>query len=136
MPRVIASGMHSIMVDDSSGTPRDIKSEVISIQFGDTNNLIDVTTIDEAEMKRIIGNHDSTATIDCFVNTDSNSTYDVFLANSSGSRTLKFGFTASLFWNSEQVIGESPVSRDTDGNMTMSVSMEQASGVTSPWTTS
>lgn len=136
MPRVIGAEMPSVTVDDASGTPQDIKGEVIDFSYEDSDNLLDTTTVDTTDMQREYGLHDFTCTFNVFVNTDTNSTYDVFLKSKRGKRTIKVALTSSLFVNGEMAISSVSTSRDSDSNLTASVSMEQAGPVTAIHTTS
>lgn len=136
MPRVIGTAVVSFMVDDSTGTPHDIKGEVKEFSDDDSENLLDVTTVDEAEVQRAFGLHDSSLSISCFVNDDAGSTADVFLFNKKGERTVKIGFKANLYYNGEFLIQSTSTPRSVDGGFMIDVKMEQAKGVTATWTKS
>lgn len=136
MPRIIGSAMVSVTVDDSAGTAHDIKGEVIDISDDESRNLLDTTTVSHVEMQRTFGLHDTSLSLNCFLNTDTGSTYDIFLANQTNKRKVKLGFATNLFWNGVMLIESVSLSRGTDTNLTLDISLQQAEGVTSVWTTS
>ena len=136
MPVINGTALTSVSVTTSAGAAQDIKDETIDVQFGDSNNLLDTTVVSKTEMKRIIGLHDSSLSLNLFVNSDATSTFGVFLTDSKKARTVKIGLASNLFWNGTMLIESTDVSRGSDANLTMSVSMQQADGVAAVWTTS
>ena len=138
MARIPGYKIASFLVDDSAGTPRDIKGSVLSFDPGSSINLYDTTTIDSDQMEREQGLKDQELTISAMVTDDSNvGTVPVFLLNQTGKRTVKVQLEDSaLYYNGEMLIENANLTRGTDANLEMSVTMKGAAGVTAIWSAS
>ena len=138
MARIPGFKIDSFLVDDSAGTQRNIKDSVLSFDPGSSINLYDTTTIDSDQMEREAGLKDQELTISAMVTDDTDiGTVPVFLLNQTGKRTVKIKLKDSaLYYNGEMLIENANLTRGTDANLEMSVTMKGASEVTNIWTAS
>ena len=67
-----------IAVDDSGGTPRDISDNITGYEIGNTQNLLDSTTISKSAMERLIGLGDLSISLSGVFDKASNKSHDVF----------------------------------------------------------
>ncbi|ANS03208.1 hypothetical protein [uncultured Mediterranean phage uvDeep-CGR2-KM18-C74] len=127
-----------IAVDDSGGTVRDISDNITSVEFGNTQNLLDSTTISKSAMERLIGLGDVSWSLSGVFDAASNKSHDVFKTKS-GTRTVTYSIGGNTSGNptvsTECLVGEYNVSRGTDGAATWSVTMALQSGTVATWGT-
>ena len=71
-----------IAVDDSGGTVRDISDNVTSIEVGNSQNMLDSTTISKSAIQRQIGLGDLSFALSGLFDAASNKSHDVFKTKS------------------------------------------------------
>ncbi len=76
-----------IAVDDSGGDPRDLSDNITGYEIGNTQNLLDSTTISKSAMERLIGLGDLSISLSGVFDKASNKSHDVFKTKS-GTRTF------------------------------------------------
>tara|TARA_R100000808_G_scaffold6135_4_gene18409 strand:+ start:3327 stop:3743 length:417 start_codon:yes stop_codon:yes gene_type:complete len=127
-----------IAVDDSGGSARDISDNIVSYEIGNSQNMLDSTTISKSAMERLIGIGDLTVSLSMIFDAASNKSHDVFKTKS-GTRTfdLRVGGNSSSNpkLTAEMLVGEYNISRGNDGSLTSSVTLNLQSGTVPTWTT-
>ena len=76
-----------VAVDDSSGSARDLSTDITNYEIGNSQNLLDATSISKSAMERIIGLGDVTVSLSGVFDAASNMAHDVFKTKS-GVRTV------------------------------------------------
>ena len=71
-----------IAVDDSGGSARDISDNIVSYEIGNSQNMLDSTTISKSAMERLIGIGDLTVSLSMIFDAASNKSHDVFKTKS------------------------------------------------------
>jgi len=127
-----------IAVDDSGGTARDISDNVTGVEFGNSQNLLDSTTISKSAMERLIGLGDASFSLTGVFDAASNKSHDVFKTKS-GIRTVTYSIGGNSGGNPtvavECLVGEYNLSRGSDGGLTWSVTLPLQSGTVPAWST-
>ena len=127
-----------IAVDDSGGSARDISDNIVSYEIGNSQNMLDSTTISKSAMERLIGIGDLTVSLSMIFDAASNKSHDVFKTKS-GTRTfdLRVGGNSSSNpkLTAEMLVGDYNISRGNDGSLTSSVTLNLQSGTVPTWTT-
>ena len=127
-----------IAVDDSGGTARDISDNVTSVEFGNTQNLLDSTTISKSAMERLIGLGDASFALSGVFDAASNKSHDVFKTKS-GTRTVTYSIGGNSSGNPkiecECLVADYNLSRGTDGALTWAATLNLQSGTVPTWGT-
>ena len=127
-----------IAVDDSSGSPQDLSTDITNYEIGDGQNLLDATSISKSAMERIIGLGDLTITLNGIFDAASNMAHAVF-SNKSGIRTVTVAIGGNSGGNPEMtaecLVSEYNISRGNDGALTWSVSLPLHDGAGPTWGT-
>tara|TARA_R100001143_G_C3315589_1_gene112267 strand:+ start:194 stop:610 length:417 start_codon:yes stop_codon:yes gene_type:complete len=127
-----------VAVDDSGGTARDISDNVQSYEIGNSQNLLDSTTVSKSALQRLIALGDLQITINGMFDKASNKSHDVFKTKS-GTRTvtLAIGGNTSGYpkLEAEMLVGDYNLSRGTDGALNFTASMMLQSGTVPAWST-
>lgn len=136
MPHVNGSDLTTCMIDDPGAVARELKDDILTIDYTDTQELDDITPVGNSQGKtRDELQQDLTCNIVCKYNTDANSTVDVFLKSIKGSRTAKLGYATNSFANFEFYITSAQPVRAQNGQLRINVQGQQAAPVTSRITT-
>tara|TARA_R110000824_G_scaffold85555_4_gene212525 strand:- start:443 stop:859 length:417 start_codon:yes stop_codon:yes gene_type:complete len=127
-----------IAVDDSSGSARDISDNVQSYEIGNSQNLLDSTTVSKSALQRLIALGDLQVTINGMFDAASNKSHDVFKTKS-GTRTfdLRIGGNSSSNpqLTAEMLVADYNLSRGTDGALNFTASLMLQSGTVPTWGT-
>ena len=127
-----------IAVDDSGGSARDISDNITNYEIGNTQALLDSTTISKSAMERLIGLGDLTITLSGIFDAASNKSHDVFKTKS-GTRTfdLRVGGNSSSNpkLTAECLVADYNISRGNDGSLTWSATLNLQSGTVPTWST-
>lgn len=136
MARVDGLNITAFSVTDASGTARDVVG-IRSFDPGKSTNLLDVTTIDEVYMNRVVGLQDQELKIHADVDdTSATGTVAVFMLDDSGVRTVKIQLDTGLYYNGKFLIESLEVSRNEEADLTLDVVMKCAEDSTATYTTS
>jgi len=127
-----------IAVDDSGGSARDISDNVQSYEIGNSQNLLDSTTVSKSALQRLIALGDLQVTINGMFDAASNKSHDVFKTKS-GTRTfdLRIGGNSSSNpqLTAEMLVADYNLSRGTDGALNFTASLMLQSGTVPTWST-
>ncbi len=135
----ITAGLGSIIsIDDSSGTARDISSDVNSMTNDQGQELLVATGIDKSAQERLGALQDLTITLNGTANFATNKSHDVFKTLTTA-RTMTWGPIGSTGGNpkleAEMLIESFGYSRDASGALNWTASLSLQSGTVPAWTT-
>ncbi len=128
----------AVLVDDSSGNPQDLSTDITSYEIGNSQNLLDVTSISKSAMERIIGLGDVNITLSGVFDAASNMAHDVFKVKS-GVRTVDICIGGNTGGNpkfsAECLVSEYNLARGNDGSLNWSVTLPLEDGTDPTWGT-
>ena len=127
-----------IAVDDSGGSARDISDNVQSYEIGNSQNLLDSTTVSKSALQRLIALGDLQVTINGMFDAASNKSHDVFKTKS-GTRTFELRIGGNSSSNpqltAEMLVADYNLSRGTDWALNFTASLMLQSGTVPTWGT-
>ena len=127
-----------IAVDDSGGNPRDISDNITNYEIGNSQNLLDATTISKSAMERLIGLGDLSISLSMVFDKASNKSHDVFKTKS-GTRTVTIAIggdtTGYPELEAECLVADYNISRGNDGSLTSSATLNVSNGTVPTWGT-
>ena len=127
-----------IAVDDSGGTARDISDNITNYEIGNSQNLLDSTTISKSAMERLIGLGDLSISLSGIFDKASNKSHDVFKTKS-GIRTFTLAVggdtTGYPELEAECLVADYNLSRGNDGGLTWSATLTLQDGTVPTWGT-
>jgi len=127
-----------IAVDDSGGSARDLSDNITNYEIGNTQNLLDSTSISVSAMERLIGLGDLSISLSGVFDKASNKSHDVFKTKS-GTRTVTLaigGNTAGYpKLEAECLVADYNLSRGNDGGLTWAATLNLQSGTVPTWST-
>lgn len=124
----------TLSVDDSGGTPRDIRNDVTNLEFATPRATQDVTGIDKSAMERLLLLADFTITLNGVFNPASNASHDVFktVPSTSVLRTVSITVNGKSLPN-ECIFTDYPITRADSGELTFAVPGQLADGTVPTW---
>lgn len=124
----------TLSVDDSSGTPRDVRNDVTNLEFATPRATQDVTGIDKSAFERLVLLADFTITLNGVFNVASNLSHDVFktVPSTSVLRTTSIGIGGKTL-ASECLYTDYPLTRSDSGELTWAVPGQLADGAVPTW---
>src|SRR5688572_1541812 len=127
-------GWTTLSLDDSSGTPRDIRNDVTNFDFATPRNVQDVTGIDKSAMERLLLLADFTGTLNGVFNDAANLSHATLktVPSSSVARTLSLAVSGQTLAN-EVVVTDYALTRAQDGALTWTAPFALADGTVPTW---
>jgi len=124
----------TLSVDDSAGTPRDIRNDITNLEFATPRATQDVTGIDKSAFERLVLLADFTITLNGVFNVASNLSHDVFktVPSTSVLRTTSIGIGGKTLAN-ECLYTDYPLTRSDSGELTWAVPGQLADGTVPTW---
>lgn len=124
----------TLSVDDSAGTPRDIRNDVTNLEFATPRATQDITGIDKSAFERLVLLADFTITLNGVFNVASNLSHDVFktVPSTSVLRTTSIGIGGKTLAN-ECLYTDYPLTRSDSGELTWAVPGQLADGTVPIW---
>lgn len=124
----------TLSVDDSGGTPRDIRNDITNLEFTTPRATQDVTGIDKSAMERLLLLADFTITLNGVFNPATNQAHDVFktVPSTSVQRTVSITVGGKSLPN-ECIFTDYPLSRSDTGELTWAVPGQLADGTVPTW---
>lgn len=121
-------------IDDAGGTPRDIRTDLTSIELSTPREEWDITGVDKAAKERTLLLADFSAKLEGIFDPGSNLAHDVFktVPSTTVARTSTF-VVASKTLAGELVYADYPLKRDSSGKFTFSVEGVLADGTVPVW---
>jgi hypothetical protein len=127
-------GWTTLSVDDSSGTARDIRNDLTSVNWATPRAVQDVTGIDKSAMERLLLLADHSGTCNGVFNDAANMGHTVFktIPSTSVNRTVSIGVSGQTL-ASECLFTDYPLTRGDDGSFTYAVPFVLADGTVPAW---
>jgi hypothetical protein len=135
MAKETGLGWTTLDVDDSSGTPQDIRNDVTNFEFATPIAVQEVTGIDKFAMERLLLLADFSITLNGVFNdaaTDSAHSVLKDVASTRVSRTVSLAISGQTLSN-ECLLTDYQLSRGDDGALTWSAPGVLANGVAPTW---
>ncbi|MFB4312937.1 hypothetical protein [Actinomadura sp. 21ATH] len=127
-------GWTSCAVDDSSGTPREIRNGCTNLQFATPRTVQDVTGLDKSAIERILLLADFSITLNGVFDPAANASHDVFktVPSTSVNRTTTLTIAGQTLAN-EVLYTDYPLTRAAGGEFTWAVPGVLADGTVPTW---
>lgn len=124
----------TLSVDDSAGTPRDIRNDITNLQFATPRAVQDVTGIDKSAMERLLLLADFSITLNGVFNDATNASHSVFktVPSTSVMRTTSINVSGQTLAG-ELLYTDYQLSRGNDGALTWSAPGVLADGTVPTW---
>jgi hypothetical protein len=124
----------TLSVDDSGGTPRDIRNDITSFEFATPRAVQEVTGIDKSAMERLLLLADFTITLEGVFNDATNMSHSVWktVPSTSVARTVSLNISGQTLAN-ECLFTDYPLKRSDSGELTWSVEGLLADGTVPTW---
>jgi hypothetical protein len=124
----------TLSVDDSAGTPRDIRNDITNFEFATPRATQDTTGIDKSAMERLLLLADFSLTMNGVFDDGSNLAHSVFrtISSTSVSRTISMEVSGQTLVN-ECLLTDYPLSRSDSGELTWSVPAVLSNGTVPTW---
>jgi hypothetical protein len=135
MAKETGLGWTTLDVDDSAGTPQDIRNDVTNFEFATPIAVQEVTGIDKFAMERLLLLADFSITLNGVFNdaaTDSAHSVLKDVASTRASRTVSLAISGQTLSN-ECLLTDYQLSRGDDGALTWSAPGVLANGVAPTW---
>lgn len=124
-------GWTTFSVDDSAGTPRDLKDATHSLEFATPREVQDITGLGVSAIERLHLLADFSATAEGTFKDDSNDAHAVF-SNLANTRTWAMAVSGQTL-NNEVLLTEYGLTRGDDGSLTWKVPAVLQSGTVPAW---
>lgn len=127
-------GWTTCSVDDSSGSVRAIKNDIVSLEFSTPRGVQDVTGIDKSAYERILLLADFSVTLNGVFNDAANQSHDVFktVTSTSVARTVTLTVSGQTLAN-ECLFTDYPLTRADSGELTFAVPGVLSDGTVPTW---
>jgi hypothetical protein len=127
-------GWTTLSVDDSGGTPRDIRNDITNLEFATPRATQDVTGIDKSAFERLVLLADFTITLNGVFNDAANLSHAVFktVPSTSVARTVSIGVSGQTLAN-ECLFTDYPLTRSDSGELTWAVPGQLSDGTVPTW---
>lgn len=134
MPKQSGLGWTTFSVDDSGGTPVDVKNDITNFQLATPRGVQDVTGIDKSAIERILLLADLSVTISIVFNPTASKSHTTFrtVPSTSVNRTTSLAI-ASQTLASEVLYTDYQLTRAADGSFVGSVPGVLADGTVPTW---
>ena len=128
-----------VAVDDSSGTARDISSDISCLSIGNSQNLLEVTGLDKSAVERLVATSDGTVSMSGTCNFAANKEHAVLAEGRTVTRTFDYRIGGNTSTNPrltmEMIIASYNIDRGTDGSQNWSVELSLQNGTVPDWDT-
>lgn len=127
-------GWTTLSVDDSSGTPRDIRNDITNFQFATPRAVQDVTGVDKSAIERLLLLADFSITLNGVFNDAANMSHATLktVPSTSVNRTVSLGVSGQTLAN-ECLFTDYNLTRGQDGSLTWSAPGVLADGTVPTW---
>lgn len=124
----------TLSIDDSSGTPRDIRNDLTNLEFSTPRAVQDVTGIDKSAMERLLLLADFSITVNGVFNDAANAGHSVFktVPSTSVARTVSIGVSGQTL-AAEVLLTDYPLQRSASGELTYAVPGVLSDGSVPTW---
>jgi hypothetical protein len=127
-------GWTTASIDDASGTPRDIRTDLTSIELSTPRELWEITGVDKSAKERTLLLADFSAKMSGVFDPGVNLAHDVFktVPSTTVARTSTFG-VAGKSLGAKLLYANYPIKRDSSGKLTFDVEGVLADGTVPVW---
>lgn len=127
-------GWTTLSVDDSAGTPRDLRSNITNLEFATPRAVQEVTGIDKSAIERLLLLADFSGTLNGVFDDAANMSHQTLktVPSTSVQRTLSIGVSGQTLAG-EVIVTDYALSRGDDGSLTWSSPFSLADGTTPTW---
>jgi hypothetical protein len=132
MAKTSGLGWTTLSVDNSSGTPVDIRNDVNSFNFALPRAVQDVTGVDKSAIERLLLIADFNGTLSTIFNASLSHPVFATISSTSVNRTMSLG-VAGVTLPNEVLLTDYQISRGNDGALTASVPFSLADGTVPTW---
>lgn len=124
----------TLSVDDSAGTPRDIRNDITNFQFSTPRAVQDTTGVDKSAMERILNLADFSITLNGVFNDASNLSHSVFrtVPSTSVARTVSLNISGQTLPN-ECLFTDYNLTRAAGGELTWTAPGVLSDGTVPTW---
>lgn len=124
----------TLSVDDSAGTPRDIRNDITNFDLATPRAVQDVTGIDKSAMERLLLLADATGTLNGVFNDAANLSHSVFktISSTSVARTMSLAVSGQTL-AIEAVLTDYGLTRAQSGEFTWAVPYALSDGTVPTW---
>lgn len=124
----------TLSVDDSGGTPRDIRNDITNLEFATPRATQDTTGIDKSANERLLLLADFSITMNGVFNDAADMSHAVFktIPSTSVPRTVAIGVSGQTL-NNECILTDYPLSRSDSGELTFAVPGALSNGTVPTW---
>jgi hypothetical protein len=122
----------TLSLDNSSGTPVDVRNDVNSFNFALPRAVQDVTGVDKSAIERLLLIADFSGTLSTVFNASLSHPVFATISSTSVNRTLSLG-VAGVTLPNEVLLTDYQISRGNDGALTCSVPFSLADGAVPTW---
>ncbi|MFL1903078.1 hypothetical protein ACJWDR_28835 [Streptomyces tauricus] len=127
-------GQTTLSVDDSAGTPRDIRNDITNWQMSTPRGVQDVTGVDKSANERLLLLADMSVTYNGVFNPTANRQHDVFKTVSSTSVARTCTNTVNgVTLAGELLFSDYQITRSDSGELTWSAPGSLADGTVPTW---
>lgn len=134
MAKETGLGFTTLSVDDSGGSPQDIRNDVTNFNFSTPRGVQDVTGIDKSALERLLLLADFSITLNGVFNDATDASHDVLstVPSSSVARTTSIVVSAQTL-NNEVLYSDYALTRAADGSLTWSAPGSLSDGTVPTW---
>jgi hypothetical protein len=127
-------GWSSLMVDDSTGDPDDVRNDVTNFEFATPRGVQDVTGVDKSAMERLLLLADFSITLNGVFNDAANQAHEVFrtVPSTSVARTTTITVSGNTL-APEVLYTDYALTRAADGSLTWSAPGVLSDGTVPTW---
>lgn len=124
----------TLSVDDSAGTPRDIRNDISNFQFATPRAVQDTTGVDKSAMERILNLADFSITLNGVFNDAANLSHSVFktVPSTSVARTTSLNISGQTLAN-ECLYTDYNLTRAAGGELTWTAPGVLSDGTVPTW---
>lgn len=134
MAKVTGLAWTTLSVDDSAGSPQDLRNDTTNLQFATPKAVQDVTGIDKSAHERLLLLADFSITMNGVFDPASNKAHDVFKTIGSTAVTRTVSITTNgVSLPNECVLTDYQIQRAAGGELTWSVPGALADGTVPTW---
>ncbi|MEU4804309.1 hypothetical protein [Actinosynnema sp. NPDC023587] len=134
MAKINGLGWTTLSVDDSGGTPRDIRNDTTNFDFAMPRAVQDVTGVDKSAIERLLNLADFSINLNAVFNAAANAFHAVFktVPSTSVARTVSLAIASQTLAN-ECLPTDYQVTRAATGELTCAVPLVLADGTVPTW---
>jgi hypothetical protein len=124
----------TLSLDDSAGTPRDIRNDVTNFNFATPRAVQDVTGVDKSAIERLLLLADFSGQLNGVFNDAANLSHATLktVPSSSVNRTLSLGVSGQTLAN-EVIVTDYSLTRGADGSLTWTAPFVLSDGTVPTW---